>query len=142
MIAIIILLIVFHVLLESAEIIERIWPWTADVYIHPFINYHWPYDERGINLLWWINYCSNDALWIVTFISLAYVAKFYSKRLYYVALVFLGYHCFGHLMLWYNYRSSHYLYWLQLVCDIASVSIALKVKDKQTIVRSIKKSSL
>lgn len=142
MIAIIILLIAFHVLLESAEIIERIWPRTADIYIQPFINYHWPYDERGINLLWWINYCSNDALWIVTFIALSYVSKFYSRRLYYVALIFLGYHCFGHFMLWYNYRNTHVLYWMQLLCDITSICIALKIKDQQTIVRSIKKSSL
>lgn len=132
-----ILLLVFHIGLESSEIYEHIYPASASVYIHPFINYTWPHDPRGISLLWWINYCSNDLLWIVTYFVLAKISLQYSYAMFRVAMVFFVYHVIGHFMLWYNYRTGHFMYYiLGVACTWCIVAIFSKDK-KHPPVRSM-----
>lgn len=126
-----ILLIIGHFQLETAEIAERLW--LSGIYVHPFIrsSYHW-YDDKGVNLLWWIKYVCDDILWIITYLILTLVARKYSYRLFLVCSVFLGYHIFDHFMLWYDYRSSHWLYWLELLTDGICLLLFFIIKDKKT----------
>lgn len=119
-IALCIILVLGHLLTESGELIEHAIPELKQVYIHPFISssYKFPYPE-GINILWWIYYCTNDLLWIFTFFCAAVIASNYSFRLFRVCAVFFVYHVIDHFMLWYNYKTGHVLYWFMGLAIIA-----------------------
>lgn len=130
-------LLVFHVLLESAEVMEKIWPALAEVYIHPFIDYTWPHDPRGISLLWWINYCSNDLLWIVTYYVMGRIAKAYSYAMFRVAYTFFVYHIIGHFMLWYNYRTGHAMYYIMAVAAIFCILAIFRPEKETARIRSL-----
>lgn len=108
-----VLIIAGHLLTEASEISENVFPYLKKVYIHPFIDpdYKFPYPQ-GVNILWWIYYCTNDFLWIVTFFVSAMIAAKYSFRLFRVCVVFFIYHVVDHFMLWYNYKTGHVVYWL------------------------------
>lgn len=106
------LLILGHALLELAELLQRIRPSIVNVYIKPFINYTWPHDNRGISLIWWVKYCTDSFLYIIVFFVMARVAAVYSFRLFIICGIWFLYHLFDGFMLWYNYRTSHWLYWV------------------------------
>jgi hypothetical protein len=127
----IILLIIGHAQTEIAELLLRVRPSLAKVYIQPFINYTWPHDERGVSLIWWVKYCSDDLLWVITYFVLARVAALYSFRLFCITALWFIYHLFDSFMLWYDYRTSHWLYWV-LVAGIATTIAFMFLPEKKT----------
>lgn len=112
------LLVIGHVLTESAEIIEYLTN-IAGRKIQPFIAYTWPHDPTGIDLLWWIKYNTEEFLWCVTFFVLAMVGRLVSYRFFLMGMVFFLYHIIDWFMLWYDYKQSHFMYWTGCVALIA-----------------------
>lgn len=127
-----ILLIAGHLLTELSEVLEHLHPSLKSVYIHPFISqsYKFPYPE-GINILWWIYYCTNDFLWIITFFVAAVISSHYSDRLFRICAIFFVYHIIDHFMLWYNYKTGHGMYWIAAAAYV-SASLMMFTKDKMT----------
>jgi hypothetical protein len=106
------LLILAHILTESAEIIERLVPRIKTMKIHPFLHYEWPHDPEGFPLLWWIKYNTEEFLWCCTFFVMAQIAREYSYKMFRVSLVLFCYHMIDWFMLWYNYKQTHFMYWI------------------------------
>lgn len=125
------LLILAHLLNELSPLAQRVDSSLKDVYVDPFINYHWPHDERGINILWWIKYCTDDFSWIIVMFVLCRVAAKYSFRMFTIAGLWFLYHIIDAFMLWYNYRTGHYVYWI-LVPVIAGCIVALFIPERKT----------
>lgn len=125
-----VLLILGHIQLEFASWHYKIWQKASLTYIWPFIDKDYKHiDEKGIFLGWWIKYVTDDILLITTYCILAYISNQVSQRLFYIACIFVGYHVFDHFMLWYNYKSSHWIYNVELSCEIISVLILFMVKE-------------
>jgi hypothetical protein len=125
-----VILILGHLLTEASIVLELTFPYLKTVYIHPFISrsYQFPYPE-GINILWWVYYCTQDFLWMTTFFVACIISVQYSFRIFRVCCVFFTYHAVDHFLLWYNYKSGYLAYWLMLlsiVCSIVMIFIPEK----------------
>ncbi len=132
------LLVIGHIQLEFSSWYYKIF---GSKNIYPVIKssemFDW-YHQKGISIEWWIKMVSDDFLSIITFAAMAIVLKRFSHRLYLISIVFLSYHVFDHFMLWYNYKTSWWLYIVELLADIIAVIILVKVKDKkQAVVKSL-----
>lgn len=126
----IILLIIGHLQLETSEVLAKVWPGFSSVKVKPFINYQWPHDAEGIPLDWWVKYCTDSMLFVIVFFVLCRVAMEYSYRLFRVSAILFVYHLFDHFMLWYNYRTSHWAYWVFIVAVVACV-VAMFLPDRR-----------
>jgi hypothetical protein len=130
------LLIVGHLSLEFGELLEHVFPRIADMRIDPFFDKSYvfpvaPGQPPGIPLKWWIYYVTNDFLWVLVMFALCIVSGQYSYRLFRVCAVFFIYHIADHFLMWYNYRSTHAVYWLMAVAYIAAV-VMLFIPDRKT----------
>ena len=132
-------LLLSHLLLEASEIIERLSPEFRDVYIRPVIsssfNQKW-YVDNGINYLWWIKYNCDDIVWCISFLTMARIAFEFNFRLFCIVFMFLCYHIADYILLWWDYKSSHWLYWVGLTMIAASIVIIVyPVKNKTAIIK-------
>lgn len=131
-------LIIAHLQLEIAPTLEKIHPKYANEYIDPFWSskYEFPVikgQPEGIQRKWWIKYCSNDFYRIIVFFVLTIIALQYSFLLGRIAAIFFLYQVIDHLLLWYNYRSTEWHYYLingAIVLAIVFLFIPEKEKAK------------
>lgn len=131
-------LICVHWMNETAELLERASPRIANTYIHPFISHSYRFPvEQGILIKWWVKYCTDDNARIVVFLLIAYVLWVFSRRMSMMFLVYAAYHCFDHLMLWYDYKQSHSLYWVEGVCNAVSILILWLPERKGAKIKSM-----
>lgn len=134
-----IVLILSHLLLELSEIMERIWPHLATVYIKPIISSSFTpdwYVNNGFNYLWWVKYNCDDLVWCISFLTMARIAYEFSFRLFCIVGMFFIYHVLDIIMLWWDYKTSHWMYWLLNVIIIISVVIILyPIKNKTAILK-------
>lgn len=130
-------LIAGHLLTEASIFIQWRWPQTREIYVHPFIrgSYRW-YDDRGVNILWWVYYCANDFLWVIVVFCLTKIAFYFSTRLFYIGCVFFVYHLIDGFMLWYDYKQSSGKYWLLEICCGLSI-FCMFLPEKKGKVKSI-----
>lgn len=133
------LLLFAHLQLISGVAIE--WVYGIGVkHIKPIISKSFKPEwyQYGISLAWWVSYNSDCLLNILTYVVLALVAKKYSYRLYLMSLVFVGYHCFDGFMLWYDYRQSHWAYFVEMTFDVIALLVLKFVKERnQAVVKSL-----
>lgn len=134
-------LIFSHLLLEAAELSEKFWPSFKTEVIRPIISNdfrpEW-YVRDGIVISWWIKVNCDDLVWITTYIMLATVALKYSERLFIICTVFLCYHILDYIMLWWNWKSSHWVYWILNVLIIFSVILVISpIKNKQAVIKNM-----
>lgn len=127
-----------HLLTEAGSL-----SWiTSDrkpVYVHPFLSpyYKW-YDPKGIDVHWFIKYVTTDLLFCMTFFVLTKIAYRFSFRLFLIGFVWFLYHCLDLFMLWWDFKTSYWLYLAVYVAIIATI-ISLFVPDKKTgFIKSIK----
>lgn len=134
-----ILLIFGHFQTSIAARAAKIWPELKTTNIKPFIrkSYEFPIKE-GINVLWWIKYCCEDFLWIITMFCFAKVSYIVSFRLFLVCCVFFIYHLVDGFMLWYDYKTSSGLYWLLDIACFLSVLLLFFPDKKTAIIKSMK----
>jgi hypothetical protein len=123
-IAIAILLIFSHIALEFGELLEHLFTGISNKYIDPFLdpNYKFPIPE-GIQLKWWVKYVCDDFLLITCFFALTVISYKVSWRLFRVSFVFFVYHLLDHFLLWWNYRSSHWVYWIMGFSYIVAILV-------------------
>lgn len=137
-----IVLLVSHLLLETSEIIERIWPSLKSMYVYPVISSSFQpewYTKSGINILWWVKYNSDDIVWCISYLTMARIAFEYSFRLFLIIGLFFLYHVADTLMLWWNFKSYHWFYWIVIGIIIVSVIIIIyPVKNKQAVIKQFK----
>lgn len=123
-----VLLIVGHLLTEIPSIISRAnkeW-WQA---MQKKVDLFYAYDME-MELFWYFKMSADDFLFSVTFFSMAWVSKRYSFRLFLIFGVFFLYHFFDGLMFWYNYKTSHWLYWTFLAAVILTISFLILPVEK------------
>lgn len=141
-------LIIAHLQLEIAPVMERTRPAYAREYINPFWNkeyvfpsyqcpgneqYSWP--KGKMPRAWWIKYCCNDFYRIIVFFVLTMVCLQYSFLLGRVAAIFFLYQVIDHLLLWYNYRSTQWHYYLMNgAIVIAIIFLFIPEKEKAKVV--------
>lgn len=135
-------LVIAHVQLEVSPAIERIKPAYANEYINPFLDsgYKFPVIEgepEGIQRKWWIKYCCNDIYRIMVFFVLTMVALRYSFLLGRIAALFFIYQVIDHALLWYNYRSTNWHYYLLNGVIIIGVILLFIPEKKRAKVISI-----
>lgn len=133
------LLLIGHIQLETAELLELFFPADVNVSVNPFWdkNYQFPIKE-GIVLKWWIKYVCDDLLYIIYSFSAAYVAGKMSRRLFKICGLFFGYHVIDHILLWYNYRSVGWYYWILAAVMAFWILFILLPEQKQAILKSMK----
>lgn len=132
-----VMLIAGHILTELGSVLYLIYrpkAWTIDPFLSP--SYEFP-GGKGIDLYWWIKWVTDDMLWCITFFVLAKVAYQYSFRLFLVGCIFFMYHLIDHFMLWWNYKTSYWLYWILIVASILSVMALFRPEKKQGIIKSL-----
>lgn len=135
------LLILGHVSLEAGALMERFFAGYGERKINPFLDssYVFPVnagEESGIRLKWWVYYVTNDFLWVIAFFVLCKLALSYSYRLFRVCAMYLIYHLIDHFMLWYNYRSSEWVYYVLNGMIIISIMVMIIPEKKQAVVKS------
>lgn len=131
------LLIVGHMLTELGSILYLVYrpqAWRID----PFLDsdYEFPGGE-GIDLYWWIKWVTDDLLWCITYFVLAKIAYQYSFRLFLIGSIFFLYHVIDHFMLWWNYKTSYWLYWIMLAAIIGTIASLFAPEKKQAIIKSL-----
>lgn len=138
-------LIIAHLQLETAYVMEHIPALKSYVneYIDPFISeqYVFPVIEgqpAGIQRKWWIKYCCNDLYRIIVFFVMCKVALSYSFMLFRVCLLFFLYQVVDHIMLWWNYRSSGWIYLMTYATIFLGILSMLLPENKKAIVKSLK----
>lgn len=141
-IAIAVLLILSHVTLESAELLEHLFYGLSNQYINPFLNpsYHFPVikgQPEGIRLVWWVKYVCDDFLLIATFFAMSVISYKVSWRLFRVSVVFFVYHLVDHFLLWWDYRSSHLVYWIMGISYIIAILLIFMPERKQGRLKSM-----
>lgn len=109
--------------------------WKIDPFLSP--SYEFPGGE-GIDLYWWVKWVTDDMLWCITFFVMAKVAYQVSYRLFLVAWTFFCYHVIDHFMLWWNYKTSYWLYWFLAAAIVATICLLFAPEKKQAIVKSLK----
>lgn len=134
-----VVLIFAHVLLEAGELSERFWPDFANKIIRPIQSnsFHpkW-YVDDGIYMSWWIKMNCDDLVWIMTFMMMATVALKYSEKLFFICFLFFGYHVLDYFMLWWDYKTSHWVYWiLNGLIAISVIILIVPIKDKTAIIK-------
>lgn len=126
-------MIIAHAQLELASLY---YDFFGTKKIFPVIRYDlmgdW-YKESGISIEWWIKSVSEDICSILTYGVIAFVLHGFSRKLSSVAFLFCGYHLFDHFMLWHNFRTIEWLYWLELLVDIIGVLFLIKIKDRSVV---------
>lgn len=120
--------------------IEVWWPELTTTYVDPFISksYQW-YDDKGVNILWWVKYCCNDLQLIIIMVCFTKIAYYVSRRLFSIGLVFSLYCMSDHFMLWYDYKQSSGMYWFLDIAAVVNIILLFTVKDiKQGAIKSLK----
>lgn len=128
-------LILAHLQLEIAPILEKRKPVYANEFINPFLSptYKFPshkdWPEGKLPRKWWVKYCCNDLYRVMVFFVLTMIAFQYSFLLGRVAGIFFLYQVADHILLWWNYRSSgwHY-YFINGVIILCILSMFLPEK--------------
>lgn len=132
-----ILLITGHLLTEMGSVFYLMYKPTI-YYINPFLSPTYEFSNpKGIDLYWWIKYVTEDLLWCVTFFVLAKVAYQYSFRLFMVASIFFAYHVVDGFMLWWNYKTSYWLYWVLYGAVILCILSLFAPEKRQGILKSL-----
>lgn len=118
--------------LETATLISKLWPEFAGKEIDPFWSkeYHFVGANKMV-MAWWIKFCCNDLKNIIVMLTMAWVAVDFSKKLSGIFLCYGLYHITDNLMLWYNYRTSQWVYWLENGCIILSIVLLFVVKERR-----------
>lgn len=105
------LLVIAHLLTNLNCLLAWIWPWmdykTVDWFLSP--SYH-----LQMVITWYVKFATTDLMWIVVFYVLAKIAYSYSPRLFLVSVIFFCYHCIDAFLFWWNFRKSHYIYFVML----------------------------
>jgi hypothetical protein len=83
-------------------------------------------------LAWYCKFTMDDALYIIIFYVLAKATYKYSFRLFMVSVVFFVYHCIDLFAFWWNYKQSHYFYWvLLLACGVGIAGLIYPFKEER-----------
>ena len=124
-----VLLIIAHGFSELSEVFERLGYGNQQVW--PMINCDLPwYISGGINELWWIKYNTDSAMVTAVLLATVLISAMVSRRIMWIAIIWLSYHLFDWFMLWYDYRQSHWTYWILILDAAVSVAVLVKVKDR------------
>lgn len=130
-----------HLLLEAAEIFERIDYESANTPIWPIVSTKFKpdwYVKDGILLSWWVKHNCDRLLVITTYMVMFRVAMEYSWRLSMIVGMFFGYHVADIIMMWWNWNSWHQFYWVLLgIILISSILIIWPVRNKSAIVKQL-----
>lgn len=107
--------------------------------INPFLdpsyksNYQW-------TITWWWKSCANDLKNIILLATVSYAIWPYSRRLGSMFLCYCFYHVLDNLMLWWNYRTSEWVYIVENSCNILCLLMLFLPDKNRAVVRSIKSS--
>lgn len=119
-----------HLQLESATLFYRFWPSIANREYYPFwdSDYHFP---GKMTIVWWIKYCSIDLKNLIVMGTAAWMFWGFSRRVGSAFMCYTLYYLTDHLMLWYNYRTSQWVYLIENGCIILSIILLFTVKERK-----------
>lgn len=141
------LLVVAHILPEMGEILEHLNKFINKhivnigdinkIYINPFLDRSYvfpvyPGEPAGIKLTWWFYYWGNDFLLVVFSFVATKIALQFSYKLFMICGIYFVYHFLDHLMLWYNFKSTHEFYWVIHTLNVICIAILIFKKEKKT----------
>ena len=128
----VIILLASHFLTEMASICYAIWPKWSNQLVDPFIS---PWYSYRFELKWHIHYVCGDLCWVGTFYAFAKIAKQYSTYMFITAVIFFCYHVIEIIMYFWNYKTSHYVYWDLLFTSCALIKGMFKPYKPETIAK-------
>jgi hypothetical protein len=134
-----VLLIAFAFLqLESFKILELGWPAVAYREYYPFIDpdYSFPAGYK-LTAVWWWKLCSIDLKNLILMPVVAWLFWPFSRKLGSVFVSYSLYYITDHFMLWYNYRSSEWVYLVENACIILSIILLFVVRERRGKVKSL-----
>jgi len=124
--------------MESFKILEYWWPKVAYREYYPFIDkdYHFPAGYK-LTVVWWWKLCSIDLKNLILMAVIAWLFWEFSRKLGSLFMCYLFYYLTDHFLLWYNYRSSEWIYMVENGCIILSIMLVVFVKDNRTKIKSL-----
>lgn len=136
-IAICVLLILSHLMLESGAGLQILNSYER-LYLNPFWSpwYKWPY-EQGISYYHWMQMNAIELMICTVFFCFAKMAREINYKLFRVVFIFFWYHVFDWFMLWWDYKTSNWFYWLLNGSVISAIICLFIPEKKQAIVKSI-----
>lgn len=137
-----IILLLSHLLLEASELLEKVYPHLTNTYIWPVQSPNFKpdwYVNNGINILWWIKYNCDDLVWCISYLTMARIAIEFSFRLALIIGMFLMYHVFDTVMLWWDFKQSHWMFWVMIgIILVGVIIIVWPMKKKSAIIKQMK----
>lgn len=124
------LLIIGHLLTEVSSLLYDIWPKWGDTEVYWFLC---PWYHMKMERKWYIKMAADDLLWVIVFYCFAKVAKQYSEYLFLAVFVLFCYHLVDLFFFWWNFKTSHYIYWDMLGTALLLIKGILKGYKPETI---------
>lgn len=124
------LLIIGHLLTEVSSILYDIWPKWSDTEVYWFLS---PWYHMKMERKWYIKMAADDMLWVITFYCFAKIAKQYSEYLFLAVFILFCYHLVDLLFFWWNFKTSHYVYWDMLGTSLVLIKGIFKGYKPETI---------
>lgn len=128
----VVLLIVGHFLTEMSSIFSDIWP---DLMSEERYWFWSPAYHKKWEIKWFIKNSCDDLLWVIVCYCFTMVAKKYSTYLFLVGFIFFCYHVMDFFMFWWDFKSSHYMYWDLLLTAIIMIRGVFKGYKPETLAR-------
>lgn len=133
-----ILIAVAFLQMESFKILEHWRPEIAYREYYPFIDkdYQFP-KEYKLTVVWWWKLCSIDLKNLILMSVTAWLFWDFSRKLGSLFLCYVFYYVTDHILLWYNYRSTEWMYLVENACIVLSIALVIFVRDKRVKVKSM-----
>lgn len=128
----ILLLVIGHLLTEVSSLLYDIWPEWSDKCVYWFWS---PWYHKQMERKWFIKMGADDLLWVITFYCFGKVAKEYSEYLFLAIFIMWCYHLVDAFFFWWDFKTTHYVYWDMLGTSIMAIKGIFKGYKKQTIAR-------
>lgn len=124
------LLIIGHLLTEVSSLLYDIWPEWSDTEVYGFVS---PWYHMKMERKWYIKMAADDLLWVIVFYCFGKIAKQYSEYLFLAVFILFCYHVVDLLFFWWNFKTSHYVYWDMLGTALILIKGIFKGYKPETI---------
>lgn len=128
----ILFLLIGHLITESASILQEISPSIGNKEVYWFLS---PAYHNKMEICWYIKYSTQDLFEIITYYCFAKIAALYSTYLFLTVFVFFIYHVVDAILFWWDFKTSHYLYWDLLITAMFYIRGIFKPYKPETIAR-------
>ena len=117
---------------EAHSILFVISPEFSNRKIDLFLS---PNFKKELSLQWYLYIYSNSFLKLTLTFLLAVIGLKYSRKVFYITLIYFFYFCVDVFLFWWDYQSNFHLYWAMLIVSIIVIILLfVPIKEKAKII--------